>query len=138
MAAAAKTNQPPTGRAVANCNFVAQDQIWKDHVHHEMTASKTWPNSWGFLTTPYGELVKDDIQKKEKREPVDVLQIRPVTPIEEYIKVEPSPHPFPKTTSQTVGWRSTSKVHALEKYGKYAKPKGGLIRQLNWPAEAID
>lgn len=84
------------------------------------------------------QLVKDDIQKKEKREPVDVLQIRPVTPIEEYIKVEPSPHPFPKTTSQTVGWRSTSKVHALEKYGKYAKPKGGLIRQLNWPAEAID
>ncbi|XP_052060523.1 uncharacterized protein C20orf85-like [Mytilus californianus] len=138
MAAAAKTNQPPTGRAVANCNFVAQDQIWKDHVHHEMTASKTWPNSWGFLTTPYGELVKDDIPKKEKREPVDVLQIRPVTPIEEYIKVEPSPHPFPKTTSQTVGWRSTSKIHALEKYGKYAKPKGGLVRQLNWPTEAID
>lgn len=138
MAAAAKTNQPPSGRAVANCNFVARDQIWKDHVHHEETASKTWPNSWGFLTTPYEELVKDDIRKREKTEPLNIMQVRPVTPIEEYIKVEPSPKPFPKTTAQTVGWRSTSKIHALEKYGKYAKPKGGLVRQLNWPREAID
>lgn len=82
--------------------------------------------------------MKDEMPKKEKSKPVNVLQIRPVTPVEEYIKVEASPSPFPKTTAQTVGWRSTSKAHALEKYGKYAKPKGGLVRQLNWPTEAID
>lgn len=65
-------------------------------------------------------------------------KIKPVTPIEEYIHVYPSPKPYPKTTAQTVGWRSTAPGLELEKYGKYAKPKGGLVKQLNWPTEAID
>ncbi|XP_069112121.1 ciliary microtubule inner protein 1-like isoform X2 [Argopecten irradians] len=127
------------GKVAAGCNFVAQDQIWKDHVHHEETASKTWPGSWGFLQTKYEDLVKDDFpdwDKNKKTEPA--FQMKPVTPIEEYIHVEASPKPFPKTTARDIGWRSTNPANKLEKYGKYAKPKGGLIRQLNWPTEAIN
>ena len=66
------------------------------------------------------------------------MQVKPVTPIEEYIHVDPSPKPVPRTTAQAIGWRSTHKDLALERYGKYAKPKGGLVKQLNWPQEAID
>ena len=52
-------------------------------------------------------------------------------------QVDPSPLPFPQTTARQIGWRSTEKNLALEKYGKYAKPKGGLVRQLKWPMEAV-
>lgn len=129
-------------RAMRNdrVTLVAQDQIWKDHVHHEEVASKSWPNQWGFLTTKYEDLVKDDFQKKDESQKADLkslMQVKPVTPIEEYIHVEPSNKPVPKTTAQAIGWRSAEKTHQLEKYGKYAKPKGGLVKQLNWPMEGI-
>lgn len=88
----------------------------------------------------YFQLVKDDFQKKDESQKADLkslMQVKPVTPIEEYIHVEPSNKPVPKTTAQAIGWRSAEKTHQLEKYGKYAKPKGGLVKQLNWPMEGI-
>ena len=54
------------------------------------------------------------------------------------LQVNPSPRPLPKTTNSMIGWRSGTKDCALEKYGRYAKPKGGLVKQLNWPTEGID
>jgi len=135
MAQAAATGGAP---AASKCNFVAQDKIWKDHVKSEEVASKHWPDNWNFLTTKYEDLVKDDFPKKEKRhKDVEPIQVHPVTPIEKYIKVDPSPKPVPRTTSENIGWRSAHKDLALDKYGKYANPKGGLIKQLNWPREAI-
>ena len=86
----------------------------------------------------YFQLVKDDMPKREKRhKDVEPIQMHPVTPIEKYIKVDPSPKPVPKTTAQAIGWRSAEKSLALDRYGKYANPKGGLVKQLNWPPEAI-
>lgn len=100
--------------------------------------------SWQFLSKSfyrwYFQLVKDDFQKKDESQKADLkslMQVKPVTPIEEYIHVEPSNKPVPKTTAQAIGWRSAEKTHQLEKYGKYAKPKGGLVKQLNWPMEGI-
>jgi len=87
---------------------------------------------------PRAQLVKDEVPKREKRhKDVEPIEQHPVTPIEKYIKVDPSPQPYPKTTAQNIGWRSTEPGLALDRYGKYAKPKGGLIKQLNWPTEAI-
>jgi len=126
---------------------VAQDQIWKDHVGHEAEASKSWPDNWNFLTGDYEELVRDQFPHRErdpeKREAAkkavkNLIEVPPVTPIDKYIKVLPSTRPVPKTTSGLVGWRSTDKVLALEKYGGYAKSKGGLVKQLNWPQEGVD
>ncbi|CAH1780127.1 unnamed protein product [Owenia fusiformis] len=130
----------PQGMAVAGCNYVAQDQIWKSHVDHEKVAAKDWPENWNFLTTKYEDLVKDDFPEREKvkRDIPTPLRIPPVTPIEKYIKVGPSPKPFPATTSRVIGWRSTEKEHMLEKYGRYCKSKGGLVKQLGWPQEGVD
>ncbi|KAL3860227.1 hypothetical protein ACJMK2_010381 [Sinanodonta woodiana] len=124
-------------KAAAKCNYVAQDQIWKDHVNLEVTAAKHWPSEWNFLKTKYEELVKDEFPEKKKSEKVKLIQIQPVTPIEKYIKVEPSPKPYPQTTAQFVGWRSSHRNLKLDKYGKYASPKGSIIKRLNWPPEAI-
>ncbi|KAK6185975.1 hypothetical protein SNE40_008099 [Patella caerulea] len=134
----------PATKALKNCNFVAQDQIWKDHVTGEMIAAKNWPNNWDFLNNKYEDLVKDDFphlkDKKKtdaKQDLTSLVRVKPVTPIEEYVHVQPSPRPFPKTTSQMVGWRSGNRDMALEKYGGYSRPKGGLVKQLNWPNEAV-
>ncbi|KAL5022746.1 hypothetical protein ScPMuIL_001901 [Solemya velum] len=127
-------------KLAAKCNFVAQDSIWKDHVKLEETAAKSWPDQWGFLTTSHEDLVQDEFPNRKNRkkaaENTDV-KVRQVTPLEKYVKVGPSPKPFPKTTTQSIGWRSGKPELALEKYGKYAKPKGGLVKQFNWPREAI-
>ncbi|RUS91990.1 hypothetical protein EGW08_000203 [Elysia chlorotica] len=147
MAAAAGGSTKNQGQALAGCNFVAQDQIWKDHVGHEYAATKTWPANWNFLTTDYEELVREDFPNREpdksKREAAkkavkNLIEVPPVTPIDKYITVLPSTRPVPKTTAGQVGWRSTDRALALEKYGGYAKPKGGLVKQLNWPQEGVD
>jgi len=83
--------------------------------------------------------VKDDFPErntKVKELPAH-LKLPPITPVEKYIKVLPSPHPFPRTTTSLYGWRSGSYDHRLERYGGYARSKGALIKQLNWPHEAI-
>ncbi|CAM4547835.1 unnamed protein product, partial [Caretta caretta] len=69
-------------------NFVAQDNIWKYHVETEFEAAKKWSIKWGYLTTPFEELIKDEKKEptKPKIELPEHLQIRPVTPVEKYIK----------------------------------------------------
>ena len=132
---------PKLGKQVAGCNYVANDEIWKSHVHMEITASKKWPQTWGFMTQSYKELTQDlnqpkkDVEKSKVQLP-EQLRMRPITPIENYIKVGKSP-PYPDTTTKEVGWRSTKRDCKLEIYGSYARGKGGLIRQLNWPREGI-
>lgn len=32
-----------------NCNKVAQENIWKEHVHNEMQSTRDWGKNWGFL-----------------------------------------------------------------------------------------
>nr|CAB3226778.1 uncharacterized protein C20orf85-like [Phallusia mammillata] len=128
------------GRQVAGCNYVANDEIWKSHVHMEWSASKKWPQNWGFMTQTYKELASDVMpakpkEKKEVQLP-EQLRLPPITPIEKYIKVGNSP-PYPKTTTGLVGWRSTKSDCRLEIYGAYAKGKGGLVKQLKWPQEGI-
>ncbi|XP_038078916.1 uncharacterized protein C20orf85 homolog [Patiria miniata] len=132
--------KPAVGKAGTSLNFVANDQIWKDHIKYEIDAARRWPNDWGFLRTSYGDLVKDDFQKREikKIELPPPLTLPPITPISRYIKVLPSPKPYPTTSNSTIGWRSGHREHRLEKYGSYARPKGGLVKQLNWPAEGIE
>lgn len=128
------------GQALAGTNFVAIDQIWKDHIKYEIDASRKWPAEWGFLRTSYKDLVKDDFQKREakKIELPPPLTLPPITPISRYITVLPSPKPVPQTTSRQIGWRSSQPHLSLECYGKYARPKGGLVKQLNWPPEGVN
>ncbi|KAI1233513.1 hypothetical protein IHE44_0004695, partial [Lamprotornis superbus] len=60
----------------------------KKHIEKEEDAAKRWAEKWGFLKTPLEELLGDE--KKEDPKPKlqlpDHLQIRPVTPVEKYIK----------------------------------------------------
>ncbi|XP_059179582.1 uncharacterized protein C20orf85 homolog, partial [Physella acuta] len=119
----------------------------KDHVGHEHIATRSWPEHWSFLTKSFDDLVRDDFPNRShdrtkkdaaKNAMKSLIEVRPVTPVEKYLKVLPSTKPVPKTTSGQVGWRSTDRVLALEKYGGYARPKGGLVKQLNWPSEAVN
>ncbi|XP_032931150.1 uncharacterized protein C20orf85 homolog [Catharus ustulatus] len=108
-------------------NFVAQDNYWKDQIEKEAEAAKRWAEKWGFLKTPLEELIGDE--KKEDAKPKlqlpDHLRIRPVTPVEKYIKVLPSP-PVPKTTQGFIGWRSGDPALALETNFQIQSCKGAV------------
>ena len=84
------------------------------------------------------KLVKDDFPKQDKER----ITLTPIQPphlrLENCVEVHPSVKPVPKTTSAQIGWRSTDKLLRLERYGAYAKPKGSIIKSLNWPDEAVD
>uniref|UniRef100_A0A452GIH3 Uncharacterized protein n=1 Tax=Gopherus agassizii TaxID=38772 RepID=A0A452GIH3_9SAUR len=120
-------------------NFVAQDKIWKYHVEAELEAAKKWSVKWGFLTTPFEELIKDERKEptKPKIELPEHLQIRPITPVEKYIKVYPSP-PIPKTTQGFIGWRSSVPGLELERYYQIRSCKGAFHKDLKWPDEPSD
>ncbi|XP_071946630.1 ciliary microtubule inner protein 1-like [Antedon mediterranea] len=47
---------PTTSRKPKHPNFVHNDEIWKDHVRHELHAWRKWPDKWGFLTQEYNRL----------------------------------------------------------------------------------
>ncbi|XP_014811411.1 PREDICTED: uncharacterized protein C20orf85 homolog isoform X2 [Calidris pugnax] len=108
-----------------SCNFVARDNCWKKLIESELEAAKRWSHKWGFLKTPLEELTEDE--KKENTKPKiqlpEHLQVRPVTPVEKYIKVNPSP-PVPKTTQGFIGWRSAVPGLELERGFQIQSCKG--------------
>lgn len=129
------------GRQIAGCNYVANDEIWKSHVHMEITAAKKWPQNWGFMTQSYKDLVGDSLlsDKQDSKSKVQLpehLRMQAITPIEKYIKIGKSPS-YPETTTSEIGWRSSKPDCLLDIYGGQARGKGGLIKQLNWPHEGI-
>ncbi|XP_077993803.1 ciliary microtubule inner protein 1-like [Glandiceps talaboti] len=45
------------GRKIGKiCNFVHNDEIWKDHVNYEFHSLRKWPEKWGFLTHEYNRM----------------------------------------------------------------------------------
>uniref|UniRef100_A0A8C9F7K1 Chromosome 20 open reading frame 85 n=1 Tax=Pavo cristatus TaxID=9049 RepID=A0A8C9F7K1_PAVCR len=79
--------------------------------------------------------------QKEKTKPKiqlpEHLRIRPVTPVEKYIKVNPSP-PVPKTSQGFIGWRSAVPELQLERCFQIQSCKGAFFKDLNWPREPSD
>ncbi|KAJ1123495.1 hypothetical protein NDU88_001964 [Pleurodeles waltl] len=128
---------PPAPNSSKHCNFVAQDQIWKDHVVIELEAAKKWPDSWGFLSSSYQEFSNDVSGCKKESNLPEHLQVRTTSPLEKYIKVSPSPA-LPKTTMGLIGWRSTVPGLELERYNTFRHVKGNFFKQMNWPAEGFD
>ncbi|XP_066186545.1 ciliary microtubule inner protein 1 [Sylvia atricapilla] len=110
-------------------NYIARDNYWKDQIEKEADAAKRWSEKWGFLKTPLEELIGEEKKKdaKPKLQLPDHLQIRPVTPVEKYIKVLPSP-PVPKTTQGFIGWRSSIPALALEQDYQIRSCKGAVCK----------
>jgi len=129
----------PSGLAMAEHNFVGENQIWKDHVDHERSSARGWDKTWNFMKTDYKELIKDQYPDSDKK-PIPIpkhLQIAPAPALEDCVTAYPSSKPVPKTTCGQIGWRSADERLKLEKYGRYSRPRGGLLKQLKWPNEAV-
>nr|XP_020025656.1 uncharacterized protein C20orf85 homolog [Castor canadensis] len=132
--------KPLSTAAAERMNLVAQDKIWRYRLKAETEARQNWPQKWGFLTTPLEELIKGEeacTPKPEVRLP-EHFCIQPVTPVEKYIKVLPSP-PVPQTTQGFIGWRSG--VRGLNKNLEHDSDirscKGAYARELSWPKQGI-
>ncbi|XP_014941981.2 uncharacterized protein C20orf85 homolog [Acinonyx jubatus] len=135
------TQKPLSTAAAERMNLVAQDEIWKYRLKAETEARQNWAQNWGFLATPLEELLKGDeepLTPKPKIELPERFRIRPVTPVEKYIKILPSP-PVPKTTQGFIGWRAG--VPSLNKGLAHAfeirSCKGAYAKELSWPEQGI-
>ncbi|XP_045299710.1 uncharacterized protein C20orf85 homolog [Leopardus geoffroyi] len=135
------TQKPLSTAAAERMNLVAQDEIWKYRLKAETEARQNWAQNWGFLATPLEELLKGDeepLTPKPKIELPERFRIRPVTPVEKYIKILPSP-PVPKTTQGFIGWRAgvpgpnKGLAHAFE----IRSCKGAYAKELSWPEQGI-
>lgn len=111
----------------------------KRYVESELETARRWSHKWGFLKAALEELIEDE--KKEKTKPTiqlpEHLRIRPVTPVEKYIKVNPSP-PVPKTSQGFIGWRSAVPELQLEHCFQIQSCKGAFFKDLKWPREPSD
>ncbi|XP_044926575.1 uncharacterized protein C20orf85 homolog isoform X2 [Mustela putorius furo] len=113
----------------------------KYRLKSETEARQNWAQNWGFLTTPLKELLEGEEEPpapKPKIELPERFRIRPVTPVEKYIKVLPSP-PVPKTTQGFIGWRSgvPGLNKCLEHDYEIRSCKGAYARELGWPKQGI-
>ncbi|XP_022264950.1 ciliary microtubule inner protein 1 isoform X4 [Canis lupus baileyi] len=82
--------KPLSTAAAQRMNLVAQDEIWKYRLKAEGEARQNWAQNWGFLTTPVEELLKGEEEPPTLKPKIELPQrfrIRPVTPVEKYIKV---------------------------------------------------
>ncbi|XP_004482404.1 ciliary microtubule inner protein 1 isoform X2 [Dasypus novemcinctus] len=134
--------KPISTAAAERMNLVAQDEIWKYRLKAETEARQNWAKNWGFLTTPLKELLKSEEEErptpKPKIELPERFRIRPVTPVEKYIKVLPSP-PVPPTTQGFIGWRSgvPGLNKCLEHDYEIRSCKGAYAKELGWPEQGI-
>ncbi|XP_013962369.1 ciliary microtubule inner protein 1 isoform X3 [Canis lupus baileyi] len=81
--------KPLSTAAAQRMNLVAQDEIWKYRLKAEGEARQNWAQNWGFLTTPVEELLKGEEEPPTLKPKIELPQrfrIRPVTPVEKYIK----------------------------------------------------
>lgn len=113
------------------CNYVHDAEIWKDHVRTEHSASKSWPNRWGFTKGKYQKLQSElsgrdqkltgfsnqmdkydqklqQVVAKQKQKSSRVLPpISQALPPSVTVKAKllaPKQEIYPKTTSNEVGW----------------------------------
>ncbi|XP_008840703.1 uncharacterized protein C20orf85 homolog [Nannospalax galili] len=132
--------KPLSTMAAERMNLVAQDEIWRYRLKAESEAQQNWPKKWGFLTTSLQELLKSEAvhTPKPKIELPSHFGIRPVSPMDKYIKVLPSP-PVPQTAQGFISWRSG--VPGLNKYleqdPEIYSCKGAYARELHWPEQGV-
>ncbi|EDL85112.1 rCG40914 [Rattus norvegicus] len=131
--------KPLSTTAAERMNLVAQDEIWKYRLKAESEARQNWPSKWGYLTTSMKELLEGDEEPHTPKPKVELpshFRVHPVSPLDKYIKILPSP-PVPKTTQGFIGWRSGLPLYCLEKYTEIRSCKGAYARDLRWPKQGV-
>ncbi|OBS58678.1 hypothetical protein A6R68_10200 [Neotoma lepida] len=122
-------------------NFVAQDEIWRYRLMAEYKAQQNWPTKWGYLTTSMEKLLEGEEEPHTPKPKIELpshFRVRPVSPLDKYIKILPSP-PIPKTTQGFIGWRSgvPGLNKCLEHDTEIRSCKGAYARELHWPEQGV-
>lgn len=111
-----------------------------DYVYHEIHAVKKWDKTWGFLRNEYKKMTADIMNMKEKHgyEPTEHKKEQIKLPSIHGTQQKVSSVPFiPLKTSQDIGWRSSKREYALERFGNFGRPKGSILKHFSWPADAM-
>ncbi|KAI0211459.1 hypothetical protein LSAT2_003680 [Lamellibrachia satsuma] len=112
-------------------NYVHQELIWKDYVAKEkVTASKVWPENYGFLIDEYRQMTMDLTHGHVVQDRLGQLN-----------QAIAQKNPVPKTTAGEIGWVSGDPERQLEIYGRYpwnGRGKRDITKSLGWPELGID
>ncbi|KAM7439740.1 hypothetical protein ABFA07_010929 [Porites harrisoni] len=128
---------------VKACNFVHNDEIWKDHVNRELLSQRRWPDKWGFLASEYRKLQQQTLrigqeglelqqEKNIDREPTEDSEEKGKTTkrVTRDEKVT-----FPETTSQMIGWKP--KILQRNEVERHARGKQDIVKLFKWPREGV-
>ncbi len=66
------------------------------------------------------------------RKPAPLIALPPITGGKRRVSTVPF---IPLTTAGEVGWR---KDHNLERFGRFGRPKGSILKHLGWPLDALN
>lgn len=88
------------------------------------------------LRTKYNQ--RSSTVKEENTDSTDTAAA--TTEVPKLPPLDPPPqdttNPFPLVTSREIGWRC-AREYNLEVYGRWARPKHSILKQLKWPADAV-
>lgn len=112
-------------------NFVAIDEIHKDHVKKEQVAHKNWQKNHGYMID---EIYKTDEELQNCG--VSVREEEPDWKEKLPVQVGKSP-PMPLTSSGQIGLRSTKKDCLLDIYDNDGTnfKKSDILKRFKWPRE---
>ncbi|KAK7814223.1 hypothetical protein U0070_000539 [Myodes glareolus] len=133
--------KPLSTTAAERMNLVAQDEIWRYRLKAEYEAQENWPTKWGYLTTSMEKLLEGEEEPHTPKPKIELpshFRVRPVSPMDKYIKILPSP-PVPQTTQGFIGWRSgvPGLNKCLEQDTEIRSCKGAYARELHWPEQGV-
>ncbi|XP_068683332.1 ciliary microtubule inner protein 1-like [Montipora foliosa] len=131
------------GKAKA-CNFVHNDEIWKDHVNSELLSQRRWPDKWGFLASEYRQLQRetlkigldsemDIMEEEEKKESTSTEGIEEKNETRKIV-ADNDKMIFPGTSSQMIGWRRETHRNEVE---RHARGKQDIVKLFKWPREGV-
>nr|XP_048296822.1 uncharacterized protein C20orf85 homolog isoform X2 [Myodes glareolus] len=82
--------KPLSTTAAERMNLVAQDEIWRYRLKAEYEAQENWPTKWGYLTTSMEKLLEGEEEPHTPKPKIELpshFRVRPVSPMDKYIKV---------------------------------------------------
>jgi hypothetical protein len=112
-------------------------------VHREIRCTQDWPSRWGFLSDEYSKLSYElatlqELNGRDSRltpkKPTESVRLPPISVRPCLIGSAPETDRYPPTSQKQIGWKH---ANLLDIYGKYARGKFSIEKQLKWPRDGF-
>ncbi|XP_038075808.1 uncharacterized protein LOC119743471 [Patiria miniata] len=99
-----------TRKIGSHLNFVHNDEIWKDHVRHELQSLRKWPEQWGLMTREYTRLNRRLIGDRVTPEAGDSVYSTRCPSVDER---DPGRSPCSSSSRRSTPWFSSTRLPSI-------------------------